>query len=217
MLCIISALDKRSRKLYLCPCKQDTEGSATEDRRATADVHEPEEEIPFGKLKYINYHLNTHQIMAVLFKLFQDNRASSTNKGKYYAHALVTGVKDVSDLSKDIAHSTTVTEADCLAVLKELSNVMNQKLQDGYRIAIPDIGSFKIGLKTKAADTAADFNVAKNVVGYRLNFVPAFRVQGSGKGSKRIYRAFEGIKVEESAFYNVSKKKPQAGSDGQGA
>ncbi|MCI6619315.1 MAG: HU family DNA-binding protein [Prevotella sp.] len=155
--------------------------------------------------------------MPVLFKLFQDNRANSATKGKFYARALVTGVKDLNALSKEIAHSTTVTEADCLAVLKELSNVMVSKLQDGYRIDLPDIGSFKIGLRTKPADTATEFNIAKNVSGYRLNFVPAFSIQGSGKGSKRIYRAFEGIQIGQSPFNNVSKTPATEPSENAGA
>ena len=155
--------------------------------------------------------------MPVLFKLFQDNRANSATKGKFYARALVTGVKDLNALSKEIAHATTVTEADCLAVLKELSNVMVSRLQDGYRIVLPDIGSFKIGLRTKPADTAAAFNAAKNVSGYRLNFVPAFSVQGSGKGSRRLYRAFEGIRIEQTPVNNVSKTPTTKPAEGEGA
>ena len=185
--------------------------------RAMKSLSPEATEDSFGKPKNIIYQTKKHIIMSVLFKLYQDNRTTSLHKGKYYARALVTGVKDLDALSKEIAHSTTVTEADCLAVLKELSNVMIQKLQDGYRIDIPDIGSFKIGLRTKPAESAAEFNVAKNVTGYRLNFVPAFTIQGHGKGCKRVYEAFNGLQVEQSPFNNISKKTTSATPENPGA
>lgn len=43
-------------------------------------------------------------------------------------------------------------------------------MRNGDRVVLDGFGSFKVGLKTKPADLAEKFNVAKNIVGTRINF-----------------------------------------------
>ena len=109
--------------------------------------------------------------MAIKYKLYQDNRAESTTRGKWYARAIYpTTPKSTKDLAQMIQDNVSVKRADVIAVLDELVNVMKLWLQESYRVKLDGFGSFKIGLKTKPADTAKDFSAAKHVVGSRVNF-----------------------------------------------
>lgn len=110
--------------------------------------------------------------MSVKYKLVQENRASSVNKGKWYGRAVVNDVVRLEGISREIQDNTSAKQADVWAVLKELVNSMNRHLQNGDRVVLDGFGSFKVGLKTKPANTPADFKPGTNIVGARVNFQP---------------------------------------------
>ena len=80
--------------------------------------------------------------MSVKFKPTQIAMPLSANYGRWYAKMVPTA---------------TVTQADMLAVLNELSVVLRKHLLNSDRVEIDGIGAFKVGLCTAAANTAADF------------------------------------------------------------
>ncbi len=87
--------------------------------------------------------------MAIKYKLYQDNRAESKNRGKWYARAIYPKTpKNTKDLAQMIQDNVSVKRADVIAVLDELVNVMKLWLQESYRVSLDGLGSFKIGLKT---------------------------------------------------------------------
>ncbi|WP_028897818.1 HU family DNA-binding protein [Prevotella sp. HUN102] len=110
--------------------------------------------------------------MSVKYKLYQDNRKSSKTRGKFYARAVVSDVADLETISKEIEENTSAKQADVYAVLRELVNVMARHMRNGDRVVLDGFGSFKVGLKTKPAETAEKFNAAVNIVGTRVNFQP---------------------------------------------
>ncbi|MCR5130723.1 MAG: HU family DNA-binding protein [Prevotella sp.] len=135
--------------------------------------------------------------MAVKYKLYQDNRTTSTHKGMWYARALVSGIKDTKTLADQIQQNVSVKKSDVLAVLDELVVVMSLWLGEGYRIKLDGFGSFKVGLKTKPAETAREFTAAKHVVGSRINFQPETHwTSASGGVRNRVF--LDGITCEET-------------------
>lgn len=46
--------------------------------------------------------------MAVFYKLYQDNRKTSSNQGKWYARAVHTGTVDIDDLAEEMQANCTV-------------------------------------------------------------------------------------------------------------
>ena len=110
--------------------------------------------------------------MSVKYKLVQDNRTTSVNKGKWYGRAVINDVVHLEDISQEIQDNTSAKQADVWAVLKELVNSVNRHLQNGDRVVLDGFGSFKVGLKTKPADTPTDFTPGANIVGARVNFQP---------------------------------------------
>ena len=95
--------------------------------------------------------------MSVKFKPTQIAMPLSANYGRWYAKMVPSATVTSHQLAEEVAHSSTVTQADMLAVFNELSVVLRKHLLNSDRVEIDGIGAFKVGLCTAAANTAADF------------------------------------------------------------
>ena len=60
-------------------------------------------------------------------------------------------------------------------------------MRNGDRVVLDGFGSFKVGLKTKPADSVEKFNVAKNIVGTRINFQPETHWKAGDIGRTRAF------------------------------
>ena len=142
--------------------------------------------------------------MSVRYKLYQDNRAESPTRGKWYARAVYNQKpKTLNQLALKIQENVSMKKADVKAVLDEMVGVLKEWLQDSNRVKIEGLGSFKIGLKTKPADTAKDFTASKHVVGARVNFLPEIEVDPTT--GARIKSLLMGLEVEETYPNDVDK------------
>ena len=149
--------------------------------------------------------------MAVRYVLYQDNRAESKNRGKWYARAVYSKKpKTLKLMAAKIQENVSVKASDVKAVLEEMVNVLKEWLQDSNRVKIEGLGSFKIGLKTKPADTAKDFSAAKHVVGSRVNFQPETH-WSAADGNRRRKVFLEGLSVEETPVNDVVKEDSSEG------
>lgn len=110
--------------------------------------------------------------MAVFYRLYQNNNKSASGYRKWYARAVVTETMTTRQLAEIMQENCTVKRSDIEAVLRELVPTMTRAMQDSKRVKIDGLGSFKIGLKTKAAASAKEFNAQKNVRGMHVNFMP---------------------------------------------
>lgn len=137
--------------------------------------------------------------MAVFYKLYQEAREASKNKGKWYARALMTETVDTEKLAERIQRNCSMKKSDVLAVLTELVEVMNDEMQASHKVRLNGFGSFKIGLKTKPADTAKDFSASTNVVGMRVNFAPETHVDTRTRSHNKQF--LTGATVKEAALY----------------
>ena len=150
--------------------------------------------------------------MAILYKLWQDNRKTSLYPGKWYAKAVHQTTVGLSDVAERIQRNCSMKKSDVQAVLTEMVEVMKDELQNSNIVRLDGFGSFKVGMKTKPAATAAAFNVAKNVAGYRINFLPASHSLPNGvnaKGHARhiiVRNLLEGASCKETTQNTVSKK-----------
>ena len=138
--------------------------------------------------------------MPVLYRLSKDNRAKSATKGQFFARAVQVGTIDIEALAKIMQANCTIKAADIKAVLTELVETMTAQLQNAMRVKLDGLGAFKIGLKTKAADTAKDFTVGKNVVGMRINFPPEAKTDSAGNRQQAL---LGGAKVQEAPKNDV--------------
>ena len=135
----------------------------------------------------------------VRYKLYQDNRKNSTTRGQWYGRAAVMGVTNLEALSDRIQRNCTAKRSDVQAVLTELVEAMADELKAGNRVKLDGFGSFKIGIRTKGAETAKAFTVQKNVKGLHVLFQP--EVKRSADGS-RVKTFLTGVQVSEYGEYD---------------
>ena len=132
--------------------------------------------------------------MSIKYELYQDNRSKSENFGKWYARAQVSDVVGLEEISQEIQDNTSAKQADVYAVLKELVNVIGRHLRNGDRVVLEGFGSFKVGLKTKPANSAKDFKAATNIVGARVNFLPETHWSATDKTRRK--QLLQGLEVK---------------------
>ena len=145
--------------------------------------------------------------MSVRYKLYQEKRTSSPKKGKWYARAVINDVVGLEEISQEIQDNTTAKQADVYAVLKELVNAMGRHLKNGDRVMLNGFESFKMGLKTTAAETAKDFTPQKNIVGTRLNFQPEIHWTATDRTRRKQF--IQGIEVRQVAESKTKEKTPE--------
>ena len=118
--------------------------------------------------------------MAVLYKLYQDNRDTSSHKGEWYARAKTLDTVTLNEIAQRIQDNTTAKKADALAILTEMVEVVRDYLQKSYRVKIDGLGSFKMSLKTSPAPTAKEFSASKNIKSMRALFQEDVTVDKNG-------------------------------------
>lgn len=138
--------------------------------------------------------------MAVLYKFIQDNRATSSTNGMWYARAIMNGTVDTNALAEIMQRNCTVKKSDIKAVLTELVETMQDQLQNSMRVKIDGLGSFKIGLKGTYAESPEEYDVSKNIVGMRVNFLPETHIN---LDKTRSHALLDGATVRETAKNNV--------------
>lgn len=138
--------------------------------------------------------------MPVYYKIYQDNRERNPNKGKWYARATTIGTKELKDIAELIQRNASVKRSDVMAVLLELSEVLNDILCDGYRVKIDGFGSFKVGIRTSAANSEEEFSASKNIIGSRIIFQPETEKAGSRGQRTRVL-------AKRVEFKDFAKKK----------
>ena len=144
--------------------------------------------------------------MAVFYRLHQDQSTGTKRSGKWYARAVPTAVINTRQLAEIIQRNCTVKKSDVMAVLEELVEVMKDQMQDSKRVKLDGFGSFKIGIESKGAQTAAKYSVAEHVRGLHVVFMPERTTDSGGNKSKQF---LQGCKVEELPLNTVEKEEPE--------
>ena len=141
----------------------------------------------------------------------QNKIEGSVNYGKWYAKAEYGETVSTEALCEEIAHSTTVTEADARALLTELKVVLRQHLQNGDVVKLDGIGLFRVGIKSALADTLDTLDDNK-IKGYSIRFLPesTFTATGVNKKGNRVgfrtYKLLQGVKVKKVVDKAAAKK-----------
>ena len=92
-----------------------------------------------------------------------------------------TGELTMEKLAKRINDSTTVTTADCYAVLKSLKQHSIEALYEGQVVVLEDIGRFQVSLQGKCynAETMQDeeFKPSDYIKGWKVIFRPESKLK----------------------------------------
>lgn len=101
-------------------------------------------------------------------KKFQRNGKSEE---KYFAVARSNRLLSIEELAKEIGQRSIVKESTIIPVLIELSNVMGDKLSQGYNIKLDKIGTFGVAVKSKGYDSPSEIT-PKEVNFSKVTFRP---------------------------------------------
>ena len=110
--------------------------------------------------------------MSVRYKTQKIRMKSSKAYGKYYGRPVSLGHISTEKLAQEIAHSSSVTKADILAVLAELSHAMKAHLQNSMTVDLDGIGSFRVGFCSTPTDDEKSFTVG-NIKRFQIYYAPA--------------------------------------------
>ena len=80
----------------------------------------------------------------------------------YYPNATKTGEIDLEELSDQIAYSSSLTQADCYAVIISLVATVSKELEAGKIVRLGHLGAFQISVKGTASTTPEEVS-PKNV------------------------------------------------------
>lgn len=133
----------------------------------------------------------------IRYKVRQDNREGSDTRGKWYARATHETMEFDEFINHMATHHCAFSEALIRGVLIETENCLRELLLEGKAVKLDGLGIFKIGLKTKAAETADEFNAKQNVVGCRMNLYLGKRFR-----AKDLYND---MRIKEADFYTVDE------------
>lgn len=97
-------------------------------------------------------------------------------EAKFYATAQAKGSTTLDEIAERISKSTTVTRADCLAVLAALEDEIGISLQSGEIVKLGDIGTFRVSISSTGAIAAEEFNQAM-IKKPKIVFRPSTKLQ----------------------------------------
>jgi len=143
--------------------------------------------------------------MSVFYRLHQSTNEDPSMNGKWYARAVPTSTISTKELADIMQRNCTVKRADIVAVIAELVETMRDQLQHSHRVKLEGLGSFKLGLKSTGAATAADFDVRKNIKGVHVVFTPECTTDSAGRRTKIL---LEGVTVAELPKNTVNTERP---------
>lgn len=79
---------------------------------------------------------------------------------KFYATAQKSQNINLDDIANAISVGTTVTRADVWAVIIAMMEQFMKELKNGNSVTLGELGTFRITIKSKGAETAEDFSTS---------------------------------------------------------
>jgi len=132
------------------------------------------------------------------YKMYQVKGEVGKASGKWFARSVTSGTLETVDIADHIQSNCTVKYSDVIAVLRELAEVLKEKMQEGYSVHLDNIGYMKMGISSKCVDTLDEFDQSKHMRKPRIIFTPESTRE---KDSQGVYRKqvwmTKGVKARE--------------------
>ena len=132
--------------------------------------------------------------MAFKFKV-REGKNPKTGQAMFYAQADKVNPVSIYDFAEEIAHSTTVTEADVKAVITEFEVRLMKHFQNNESVRLESVGSFCPRMWSTAARLPEEFTKA-NLKRIAVRFTPAASIKYSLRAENPAM-VFERIVEEE--------------------
>ena len=117
----------------------------------------------------------------ITYKVSKCRNPKNPDVDYFKGTAVKTGELNFEKLAKRINNSTTITQADCYAVLKSMKDNIIEALTEGQVVVLEDLGRFQVSLQGKCynAETLADpeFKPADMIRSHKIIFRPDPRLK----------------------------------------
>ena len=117
----------------------------------------------------------------ITYKVQKTRNPKNPDADYFHGVAVKTGELNFEKLAKRINNSTTVTAADCYAVLKSMKDNIIEALTEGQVVVLDDLGRFQVSLQGKSynAETIQDeeFKPSEYIKGHKIIFRPDPRLK----------------------------------------
>ena len=154
--------------------------------------------------------------MTVFIKKYQfNNEKIETAHRKWYGRAVVIDEADIEELANEIQENCTVKRSDILAVLSEMGPSIKKMIQKSFKVQIPYLGTFKLGVKSLGVDDADDFDVRKHIKGVKVLFRPETKIE-NGHAVKELTRGARVAELPKNLSYLTDEDDDNAGGSQQG-
>ena len=98
--------------------------------------------------------------------------AEDITEKRTYGTAVSSETIDLSQFARHIAsHGSVYKRSDIQAVITEAVDCLREILLDGKNVQLGELGIFSIGLKTRGANSPAEFT-SDNITGIHVNWTP---------------------------------------------
>jgi predicted histone-like DNA-binding protein len=123
--------------------------------------------------------IQNKKVMSVKFKIKKLVNPTSEKNGYYYPRAVITDAMDLDAVAEKIQDNSSMRKSDVKAVIEELISVVKEAIQDGKKVQLDGFGSFRLGLRSTAVPSVADFT-QNAIKGFHVIFQPEMSRDKSG-------------------------------------
>lgn len=119
--------------------------------------------------------------MAIHYKMVsKQNNLATPPETKYYPCAVSKGKVTLEELSAIAASRSTLSKADCFAVLVALSEGIAESLAQGKIVELNHLGTFAVTLKGAPANNVEDLGKS-SIKGTRVVYKPSSQIKNKLK------------------------------------
>lgn len=120
------------------------------------------------------------------YKLVKRNNSTLPSNGKYVAKAMHLNTITAKDIAKEIERNCSAKVSDVVLVLEELQDVLREHLQQGDKVELFGLGTFKLEVESHAVDSPSDFSPSEHIRRPVLKVLPKCK-----SGKPLLYQGME--------------------------
>ena len=136
--------------------------------------------------------------MAITYAVKKVRNPKNPDVDFFHGQAIKTGELTMEKLARRINNSTTISQADCYAVLKSMKDNIIEALTEGQVVVLDDLGRFQVSLQGKCYPAEVlsnkEFKPSEMIRGHKIVFRP------EGKLKKAIADGFQLKRVSSEAL-----------------
>lgn len=110
--------------------------------------------------------------MALPIKMEKIKTSRDSNKEEWRARRVKMNEVGTKELAQKIQDNCSLTKADVLAVLCQLSEQVGELLKDGHTVVLDGLGRFHLSVESNVVEHPSDFDIQRDIRKVKCKFTP---------------------------------------------